>query len=62
MLSCPQLDDTCVITDDSSTLQDPGSIPVTTALRLGAAAALFLEGLIGVYVPVLLKTVEGYEW
>jgi hypothetical protein len=31
-------------------------------LRLIAAAALFLEGLAGVYIPVLLRSVQGYEW
>jgi hypothetical protein len=41
---------------------DAGSIPVTGMLRLVAALALFLEGLAGVYIPVLLRSVEGYEW
>lgn len=69
-----QLDETCSLgTGDAasssaaaSTL-DPsgghaGMMPVTGMLRLVAALSLFLEGLAGVYIPVLLKSVQGYEW
>lgn len=59
-----QLDDSCNLQPEvaGSTHTDPGSIPVTGMLRLIAALALFLEGLAGVYIPVLLRSVEGYEW
>lgn len=63
---CPalQLDETCSITSDpsSSSLEDTSGVLVTSHLRIIAAVALFIEGLIGVYVPVLLKSVEGHEW
>lgn len=60
-----QLDNSCSFqTDDvaAAGTADPGSVPVTGYLRLIAALALFLEGLAGVYIPVLLRSVEGYEW
>jgi hypothetical protein len=63
LLLCTQLDDSCNLhADPSIEVGDAGSIPVTGMLRLVAALALFLEGLAGVYIPVLLRSVEGYEW
>jgi hypothetical protein len=43
-------------------LQESVNAPVTNMLRLVAALALFFEGLAGVYIPVMLKSFEGYEW
>lgn len=59
-----QLDDTCTLQPGAAqhSTADPGSMPVTGMLRLIAAVALFLEGLAGVYIPVLLRSVQGYEW
>lgn len=60
---CAQLDNSCDLhAEPTMDVGDAGSIPVTGMLRLVAALALFLEGLAGVYIPVLLRSVEGYEW
>ncbi|KAF6258712.1 Zinc/iron permease [Scenedesmus sp. NREL 46B-D3] len=60
-----QLDESCSLSDGPSAaggLHETVNTPVTSMLRLGAALALFLEGLAGVYIPVLLKSFQGYEW
>jgi hypothetical protein len=58
-----QLDNSCNLQPDAAAgnTADSGT-PVTGMFRLIAALALFLEGLAGVYIPVLLRSVEGYEW
>lgn len=56
-----QLDNSCDLHLDAAAHTD-GGMPVTGMLRLVAALALFCEGLAGVYIPVLLRSVEGYEW
>jgi hypothetical protein len=56
-----QLDNLCDLHLDAAGTTD-GGMPVTGMLRLIAALALFCEGLAGVYIPVLLRSVEGYEW
>lgn len=60
-----QLDESCSLSDGplaAGGLHETINTPVTSMLRLGAALALFLEGLAGVYIPVLLKSFQGYEW
>jgi hypothetical protein len=65
MLFNTQLDESCSISEGPAAaggLHESVNAPVTGMLRLVAALALFLEGLAGVYIPVLLKSFEGYEW
>lgn len=57
-----QLDNSCDLQVDTTGGGHDSSIPVTNMLRLIAAAALFLEGVCGVYIPVLLRSLEGFEW
>lgn len=57
-----QLDNSCDLHLDGAANTAEGGMPVTGTFRLAAALALFLEGLAGVYIPVLLRSVEGYEW
>lgn len=61
-LSAVQLDNSCNLHLDAATNTADSGTPVTGTFRLIAALALFLEGLAGVYIPVLLRSVEGYEW
>lgn len=59
---CVQLDNSCNLHSDAAANTADSGTPVTGTFRLIAALALFLEGLAGVYIPVLLRSVEGYEW
>jgi hypothetical protein len=61
-----QLDESCSIGDGPSSdlagFDAAGGSVVSNWLRIGSAVALFIEALAGVYIPVLLTGVEGYEW
>lgn len=59
-----QLDESCSLSEGAAAgaYHEHVNAPVTGMLRLVAALALFFEGLAGVYIPVLLKSFEGYEW
>ena len=37
-------------------------LPVPPALRAAVAVGLGLEALLGIYIPILLRAVPGYEW
>eukprot|EP00775_Hariotina_reticulata_P010088 gene10088-10243_t len=65
LMAC-QLDESCAIGDAPASglagFEAAGGSIVSNWLRIGSAVALFLEALAGVYIPVLLTGVEGYEW
>lgn len=63
IMAC-QLDESCSLSEGAAAgaYHEHVNAPVTGMLRLVAALALFFEGLAGVYIPVLLKSFEGYEW
>lgn len=59
-LPTPQLDNSCALSEDPS----PGNLgqTVTPWLRAAAAVGLGAEALLGVLIPLWLRSVEGYSW
>jgi len=56
----PQLDHTCHLGDAPAPAHPDGT--VSTQLRTIVAIGLGLEALLGIYIPIMLRSVAGYEW
>ncbi|GBF94825.1 zinc permease [Raphidocelis subcapitata] len=59
IMAC-QLDSTCQLGDSPAGPAGDGG--VSMQLRALVAVALGLEALLGIYIPILLRAVPGYEW
>ena len=68
VLPCLQLDPTCALEDPLAAAADAADGTgndggdVTMLLRAIVAFGLFIEALLGIYIPVWMKSLDSYEW